>query len=123
MRIQTVQSVGVVPSVRGALQAGGPCHFVLWETGPLGKVPSPGRVRTDVVATSKGVMGLKKNSAPRTFEQLSLLHLSVLATLLDRCGPTAGATVDRGSLQQDLWLEAVRPRAAPPSLSLKAVKC
>ena len=43
MCIQTVQSVGVVPSVRGALQAGGPCHFGLWETGPLGKGAKPRR--------------------------------------------------------------------------------
>ena len=72
MRIQTVQSVGVVPSVRGALQAGGPCHFVLWETGPLGKVPSPGRVRTDVVATSKDIVGLKLILRPRTLRAAEL---------------------------------------------------
>ena len=54
--------------------------------------------------------------------RVSLPSVGLETTLLDRNGSTAGATVDTGSLQRDLRLEAVRPRAAPPSLSLKAVK-
>jgi hypothetical protein len=62
----------------------------------------------------------KKFCDPHNQAELAKCRLE--APLLDRYGSTAGATVDTGSLQQDLRLEAVRPRAAPPSLSLKAVK-
>ena len=100
-----------------------PLPFCVCETGALGEAPSPGGVRTDVVATSKDIVGLKLILRPRTLRAAELAKVSARATLLDRCGSAASATVDTGSLQQDLWLEAVRPRAAPPSLSLKAVKC
>ena len=55
--------------------------------------------------------------------ELNLPSVGSEGTLLDRCGSTAGATLVTGSLQRDLRLEAVRPRAAPPSRSLKPVKC
>ena len=79
--------------------------------------------RRYVVATSKDIVGLKLILRPRTLRAAELAKVSARATLLDRCGSAAGATVDTGSLQQDLRLEAVRPRAAPPSKSLKPVKC
>ena len=55
--------------------------------------------------------------------RVSLPSVGSEATLLDRCGPTAAANRDTASFQRDLWLQAARPRAAPPSLSLRAVKC
>ena len=122
MRIQIVAPCLSAPDERRQRPCRGPCHFVLCETRPLGEAPSLGGARIDIIVTSKNLFGLKKNSATRTIE-LSLPSVgSEEATLLDRCGPTAGATVDRGSFQRELRLEAVRPRAAPPSLSLKVVK-
>ena len=122
----SIQSVGVVPSTAERQQSlQRPLPFCARrQTRPLDLEP---KAAGGFVQTSGNVEGhhgvICCGSHPAPSEQLSLPSVGSEATLLDRYGSTAGATVDTGSLQQDLRLEAVRPRAAPPSQSLKAVKC
>ena len=120
-RLPTRGGVASTPeySEGGRAKPGGPCHFCEMKATRRGTKASRGSERRhrDV----DGRDGSKKKFCD-PHNQAELAKCRLEAPLLDRYGSTAGATVDTGSLQQDLWLEAVRPRAAPPSLSLKVVK-
>ena len=74
MRIQMRRRRASLHLMRGGrgMPVQRPLPFCVCETGALGEAPSPGGVRTDVVATSKDIVGLKLILRPRTLRAAEL---------------------------------------------------